>query len=175
MAIPNLFIILKKMNPQQSLKKKKWRRKIQSITFGGIMIVFLLVGSWDPWLKMFLTDPHPPPPTSAPPRVILQSPSCRRRHQSPFFRRVSGIRAVDRPPPLPEKTLPKSQSPPPPLPSPEKKIGSPNRRLAGVGNVHSSPEKKEHYSSGTPAEHCADFSSTPAPRQRLVIATSAAQ
>ncbi|KAL6008809.1 hypothetical protein ACLOJK_022035 [Asimina triloba] len=35
-----------------------------------------------------LTDPHPPPPTSAPPRVILQSPSCRRRHQSPFFRRV---------------------------------------------------------------------------------------
>ncbi|KAL6012648.1 hypothetical protein ACLOJK_003137 [Asimina triloba] len=78
-----------------------------------------------------LTDPHLPPPTSAPPRVIHQSPSCRRRHHDLFFRRVSfglfkahqsGIRAVDRPPPLPEKPLLKSQPLPPPLPSPEKKI-----------------------------------------------------
>ncbi|KAL6013137.1 hypothetical protein ACLOJK_003629, partial [Asimina triloba] len=34
-----------------------------------------------------MTDPHLPPPTSAPPRVIHQSPSCRRRLHGPFFRR----------------------------------------------------------------------------------------
>ncbi|KAL5992894.1 hypothetical protein ACLOJK_013813 [Asimina triloba] len=72
-----------------------------------------------------VTDPHLPPPTSAPPRVIHQSPSCRRRLHGPFFRRVSfglfkahqsGIKAVDRPPPLPEKPLPKLQPLPPPYP-----------------------------------------------------------
>ncbi|KAL5995021.1 hypothetical protein ACLOJK_025079 [Asimina triloba] len=57
-----------------------------------------------------------------PPKSILPAPP-----PSPFFRRASrtqifGIRAVDRPPPLPEKPLPKSQPLPPPLPSPEKKI-----------------------------------------------------
>ncbi|KAL5975080.1 hypothetical protein ACLOJK_031756 [Asimina triloba] len=55
------------------------------------------------------------------------------------------------------------------------RFGSPKRRLAGVGNLHSSPEKKEHRSSGSPAEHCADFSGTPSLRQRHVIVTSAAQ
>ncbi|KAL5981138.1 Microtubule bundling protein [Asimina triloba] len=35
-----------------------------------------------------VTDPHLPPPMSAPPRVIHQSPSCRRRLHGPFFRRV---------------------------------------------------------------------------------------
>ncbi|KAL5981046.1 hypothetical protein ACLOJK_028966, partial [Asimina triloba] len=39
-----------------------------------------------------------------------------------FKTHQSGIRDVDWPPPLPEKTLPKSQPLPPPLPLPEKKI-----------------------------------------------------
>ncbi|KAL5975225.1 hypothetical protein ACLOJK_031904 [Asimina triloba] len=127
---------------------------------------------------LLLTDPHLPPPTSAPPRVIHQSPSCRRCLHGPFFRRVSfglfkahqsGIRAVDRPPPLPEKPLPKLQPLPPPYRRRRRK-----RSRKGVGNLHSSPEKKEHRSSGTPAEHCADFSGAPSPRQRDVIITSSA-
>ncbi|KAL6008407.1 hypothetical protein ACLOJK_033917 [Asimina triloba] len=39
-----------------------------------------------------------------------------------FKTHQSGIKAVDRHPPLPEKPLPKLQPMPPPLPSPEKKI-----------------------------------------------------
>ncbi|KAL6002580.1 hypothetical protein ACLOJK_034514 [Asimina triloba] len=131
-------------------------------------------------------DPHLPSPTSAPPRVISKvhlAGAATMVHFSGGFglfkTHQSGIRAVDRPPPLPEKPLPKSQPLPPPLPSPEKKVtperGSPKRRLAGVGYLHSSPEKKEHCSSGTPAEHCANFSGTPSLRQRHVIVTSAAQ
>ncbi|KAL5992046.1 hypothetical protein ACLOJK_012959 [Asimina triloba] len=154
-----------------------------------------------------VTDPHPPSPTSAPPRVIYKVHLAATESIFPagklpnhvkiefglvfpfsnfrsdldpsfglFKTHQSGIKAVDRPPPLPENTLPKSQPLPlpPPLPSPEKKM-----HRKGVGYLHSSLEKKEHRISGTPAEHCADFFGTPAPRQqhsqRTVSATSVAQ
>ncbi|KAL6007250.1 hypothetical protein ACLOJK_032746 [Asimina triloba] len=153
--------------------------------------------------KAIMTDPHPPTDVGAT-SCYIQSPSCRRRHQSPFFRRVSfglfkthqsGIRAVDRPPPLLEKTLPKSQ----PLPPPEKKI-DPVKQILNLDRdvipvvldeldhpTGSSPElgtstvrwRRSTVLSGTPTEHCADFFGTQAPRQqhskRTVSATSAAQ
>ncbi|KAL5983641.1 hypothetical protein ACLOJK_017731 [Asimina triloba] len=82
--------------------------------------------------------------------------------------------AIDRPSPLPKKMLPKLLPLSTPLPSPEKKA-SPER-----DRVHPQLAGEEGAPFfGTPAEHCADFSGTLAPRQqhskRTVNATSAAQ